>query len=154
MRPARFNAFLGELGVKTIPTDMSFGVSTTDGTIEWGSTSFWSFIGRPVHLFSPWFWRLIFDVVRFSYFARDILSENSYASGGVRPADSPCSRGDSSTEDLTEGELESIGDYLRRQKYSNQFLRYFLIPTVAAPWCIDPEEFSRTFPAKPLIHFM
>ena len=96
----------------------------------------------------------MFDVLRFSYFARDILLDNSDASRGAKPMHSPCSREDLSTEDSIAEEFEPIGDYLRRQKYSDQFLRYFLIPTVAAPWCIEPEEFSRTFPAKPLIHFM
>ncbi|KAI1641601.1 uncharacterized protein F4817DRAFT_52655 [Daldinia loculata] len=38
--------------------------------------------------------------------------------------------------------------------YSKRFISYFLIPMVAAPWCTDPEEFARTFPAKFLIQFM
>ena len=44
-RVAHFNTFLKELGVQTIPTDMSFGVSTTDGTFDWSSDSILSFIG-------------------------------------------------------------------------------------------------------------
>lgn len=157
---AQFNAFLGELGVHTIPTDMSFGVSTANGAFEWGSRSISSFVGKLSNLFSPWFWRLVFDVVRFSLFARDILDEeqqeatcadNSYigysSSQGKRVVgeDDPKTRSEPS---------ESIGTYLRRQRYSGQFITYYLLPMVAAPWSADGNEFARTFPAKPLIQFM
>ncbi|RCI17199.1 hypothetical protein L249_1849 [Ophiocordyceps polyrhachis-furcata BCC 54312] len=125
-----FNGFLKQLGVETMPTDMSFGVSALNGAFEWGSYSFSSFVGSFTRLFDTWFLRLLFDVIRFFLFAQDILREQP-ASG-----------------------FESIGEYLRRKRYSNQFITYFLIPMVAAPWCIDPDEFAATFPAKNLIQFM
>ena len=133
---------------------MSFGVATTNGAFEWGSSSIWSFVGKLSHLFSPWFWRLVFDIVRFNHFAQDILSQDPYAFRGEKATNSLCSPEDSLDTDLREEQFESIGDYLRRQSYSDQFLRVFLIPMVAAPWCVDPEEFSRNFPAKHLVHFM
>lgn len=156
---AQFNAFLGELGVHTIPTDMSFGVSTADGAFEWGSFSISSFIGKRSHLFSPWFWRLVFDVVRFSLFAREILDEEQEEG----PCATGCKKCSSAQEKAVFGDKdpratselsESIGTYLGRQGYSEQFITYYLIPMAAAPWCTDVEEFSRTFPAKPLIQFM
>jgi predicted NAD/FAD-binding protein len=127
---------------------MSFGVSTMDGAFEWGSYSFRSFVGSLSLLTSVWFWRLVFDVLRFSLFAEDILHEV--------PSDSDDQDSENNFvgECAVENELESIGQYLDRQRYSEQFVKYFLIPMVAAPWCIDPEEFARTFPAKPLISFM
>ncbi|RDA88529.1 hypothetical protein CP532_6637 [Ophiocordyceps camponoti-leonardi (nom. inval.)] len=132
-----FNAFLKDLGVETIPTDMSFGVSALNGAFEWGSYSFSSFVGSFTRLFDTWFLRLLFDVLRFFLFAQDILKEE--------PA-SKSAKG--------ENRFESIGEYLRRKRYSNQFITYFLIPMVAAPWCIDPDEFAATFPARNLIQFM
>lgn len=145
---AQFNSFLHELGVETIPTDMSFGVSTADGAFEWGSYSIRSFVSSLSLLFSSWFWRLAFDVLRFSLFAEDILYED-------RPnveydETNDCLLGSQSMR----YQLESIGEYLERQSYSKQFITYFLIPMVAAPWCIDADEFARTFPAKPLVKFM
>ncbi|KAG8419044.1 hypothetical protein J3459_011585 [Metarhizium acridum] len=139
----RFKAFLGDLGIETIPTDMSFGVSTTDRTFEWSSCSVGSFVATLTLLLSPWVWRLMFDIVRFSLFAEDILYER-----GTTPR-----RGEEESC-LMSTSLESIGSYLTRRGYSSQFTTYFLIPMVAAPWCIDPDEFSRSFPARPLIHFM
>ncbi|GAB1205002.1 hypothetical protein APSETT445_003668 [Aspergillus pseudonomiae] len=129
-----FGAFIKAHGVETIATDMSFSVSDSDGFRQWGSASFWGFVGCFSNLFRPWFWRLVFDIVRFNYFATDILHEKP-----------KCGKSD---------ELESIGEYLTRQQYSPQFKRYYLIPMVAAPWCLDPEEAARTFPAETLIRFM
>ncbi|EQL03527.1 amine oxidase [Ophiocordyceps sinensis CO18] len=138
----QFTAFLGQLGVATMPTDMSFGVSTADGAFEWSSRSVWSFVGTPSRLLKPWFWRLMLDVMRFSLFARDILDES-------RDGESS-----GNETDAIEGHLETIGHYLTRQGYSEQFMTLFLMPMVAAPWCIDPDDFAANFPAKPLVHFM
>jgi predicted NAD/FAD-binding protein len=146
---AQFSAFLRELDVKTIPTDMSFGVSTNGGALEWGSYSIRSFVQNFHLLFSFWFWRLLFEVVRFTLFAEDILYE-----------DQPTHCDEKESEHLLQdvpaqaSHLESIGDYLKRKGYSYQFMTYFIIPMMAAPWCIDPDEFARTFPAKTLIQFM
>ncbi|KZZ94251.1 amine oxidase [Moelleriella libera RCEF 2490] len=159
-----FNNFLGEIGIQTIPTDMSFGVATIDGVFEWSSRSIQSFIGTLTLLFSPWLWRLIFDIVRFSLFAQDILTEESMATRTARTGSQfasgyPYDSGDDVLSQAMERDLadlppESIGDYLVREGYSRQFMKYFLIPMVAAPWCIDVDEFGRSFPAKPLIRFM
>ena len=145
---AEFTAFLKELRVETVPTDMSFGVSEDDGAFEWASTSFGSFLGNFSQLFSLWFWRLVFDIVRFNYFATDVLLENH-----TFPA---ARRSEPIEEDgaMHRATLESIGDYLDREGYSEQFKRYYIIPMVAAPWCIDPDEFARHFPAATLIRFM
>lgn len=167
---ADFNRFLGELGVKTIPTDMSFGVSTANGSLEWGSYSLWSFVGTISNLFSPWFWRLIFDAFRFSLFAMDICDPSKLPRQAAKQDDEersstpflmkleknvPAATAASPTgDDLRAKSFESIGDYIVRQGYSRQFLTYYLIPLVAAPWCIDPDEFARSFPAKTLIKFM
>lgn len=167
---AQFSRFLGELGVETIPTDMSFGVSTANGSLEWGSHSLWSFVGTVSNLFSPWFWRLIFDALRFSLFAMDICDPFELPRQAAKQHDEersstpfliqleqslPAATATSPTgDDLEARPVESIGDYIVRQGYSHQFLTYYLIPLVAAPWCIDPDEFARSFPAKTLIKFM
>lgn len=128
---------------------MSFGVSTNDGALEWGSYSIRSFVHGFSLLLSIWFWRLLFDVVRFSLFAENILHEDH------PPSSDKDKSGIFLPEILVEGlQLQSIGEYLEKERYSDQFKTYFLIPMMAAPWCIDPDEFARTFPAKALIQFM
>ena len=149
---AQFTAFLKSLDVETIPTDMSFSVSEDDGAFGWGSTSIWAFVGSVSSLFRPWFWRLVFDIIRFNYFASDILSQFPDSPAGD---DDSCDNGyNGNGKHHPDGELESIGRYLDRQGYSDHFKRYYIIPMVAAPWCIDPEEFSQSFPAITLIQFM
>ena len=125
-----------------------------DRAFEWGSYSLWSFVGAWSYLLSPWFWRLIFDLVRFSYFAIDILSEQTCAAKNSPFSDLAACQVQHLGATSNDERLESIGHYLRRQQYSEQFIKLVLIPMVAAPWCIDPESFSCSFPAKPLIHFM
>jgi predicted NAD/FAD-binding protein len=87
--------------------------------------------------------------VRFTLFAEEILHENH----------SKCSEQENTGDILPQIPvqglpIESIGEYLKKKRYSDQFITYFLIPMMAAPWCIDPDEFARTFPAKTLIQFM
>ncbi|KAF2235269.1 FAD/NAD(P)-binding domain-containing protein [Viridothelium virens] len=134
----KFNAFLNSLGVDTISTDMSLSVSGNDGRVEWAGTGIYNFVGKWSNLLRPWFWRLIFDILRFSLFATDILSERG-------SAQAQCSR---------DGKLESIGDYLDRHSYSRQFRDCYIVPMVAAPWCTDPDDFAVNFPASFLINFM
>jgi predicted NAD/FAD-binding protein len=141
--------------VETVQTDMSFGVSTPNRGFEWGSTSLKGFIGKLSLLFSAWWWRFIFDILRFSLFAQDALNEN------LPPMLAKSSRQPGRAAVLNEDrqynktlEPETIGEYLVRKGYSGQFIWLFLIPMVAAPWCIDPVDFARSFPATLLIQFM
>jgi predicted NAD/FAD-binding protein len=147
---ASFSAFLDTLKVQTIPTDMSFGVSELDEGVEWGSSSFWGFVGSFSRLFSLWFWRLVFDIIRFNFFATDILAEKSSA-----PSQSP-QEGiyEDGKQRSKKQKLESVGEWLARHNYSEQFKRYYIIPLIAAPWCIDPGVVSHNFPAETLILFM
>ena len=133
---------------------MSFSVSEDAGAFEWGSATFRAFFGKISNLFRPWFWRLIFDIIRFNYFATDILSQSSDTGGVDLPDTFNDDKDHDSERHYRDRELEPIGKYLDRQGYSDQFKRYFIIPMVAAPWCIDPEEFANNFPAISLIRFM
>ncbi len=111
---------------------MSFAVSEADGNVEWASTSAWTFVDRLFNFFRPWFWRLLFDVVRFNYFTTELLSQtrNSLA---LYPCKSLFDDEKSDHETPWRHEkLESIGAYLDREGYLEQFKRHFIIPMVAA----------------------
>ena len=103
---------------------------------------------------SLWWLRLVFDIIRFNIFAVDILSEHSTPS--YRPASTKAYFDDAekASENTPSATLESIGGYLKRHRYSSQFIDHYIIPMVAAPWCMDPDEFSDNFPAATLIDFM
>ncbi|KAI1357427.1 FAD/NAD(P)-binding domain-containing protein [Xylaria arbuscula] len=157
----QFSNFLRRLGVHTIPTDMSFGLTACNGAIQWGSYSIWSFVGCLSNLFSPWFWRIAFDALRFSLFAHEIMNEDLGPSVPDHTNNMNTAEGtagdvliDKMRTNTGRQKVEPIGDYLRRKGYSRQFITYYLIPMTAAPWCIDPDEFEKNFPALALIRFM
>lgn len=137
---ATFSVFLKDLNVPTIPTDMSTSVSEEDGPMAWGSTTLWNFIGSWSRLCSPWFWRFMFDILRFNYTATDIFTEKSNKSR----RDEACNN----------EPLESIGEYLDRHGYSEQFKRYYLVADVAAIWLMSTADVFEEYPAEALIHFM
>lgn len=53
---------------------MSFGVSVDNGMFEGGSHSNRCFCHSFGLLFTLWFWRILFDIVRFNLFAEEVLS--------------------------------------------------------------------------------
>jgi predicted NAD/FAD-binding protein len=147
---AHFTAFLKALQVRTTLTDMSFGASHDDGSFEWSSVSFASFVGSFWNFFRLSWWRLMFDIIRFNLFATDIVYESRQAGRSAPYGSMPVKAGH--TQKLPR--LESIGEYVQRKGYSEQFLKQYLVPMVASPWCIDPDSFSQEFPAAFLIKFM
>ena len=130
---------------------MSFSVSQDYGAFKWCSKSISGFLFQGSNLFRPFFWRMIFDILRFNYFATDSLSESSEPEYSILEPEKPRLY---NTSAQRSGEDEYIGEYLDRRGYSESFKNRYLIPMVAAPWCIDPEEFCSKFPARSLIRFM
>lgn len=126
-----FIAFLQELGVKTIPSQMTFGVSRDGGAFEWSGTSAGALFAQRGNALSPSFWRMIFDIVRFNIFALDLLS-------------SPAAPSDELT----------IGEYLEREGYSDAFRDDYLIPMTACVWSTGPDKCALEFPALTLVRFM
>ncbi|OTA83601.1 hypothetical protein M434DRAFT_400653 [Hypoxylon sp. CO27-5] len=134
-----FINFLRNVRVKTVPTQMTFGVSRDRGRFEWSGTNLDSIFCQRRNLFSLRMWRLIFDIIRFNQFALDLLKEDdgdSYSSSnGARP-------------------METIGQYLDREGYSETFRNDYLIPMTAAVWSTSPDKCTLEFPAVTLIRFM
>jgi predicted NAD/FAD-binding protein len=129
--------------VPTVPTEMTFGVSRDKGLFEWAGTSLGAVFAQRKNIFSPWMWRMIFDIIRFNQCALDLLkteekSQEFVNGNGVHHAK----------------EQESIGEYLAREGYSNAFRDDYLIPMTAAVWSTSPDKASLEFPAVTLIRFM
>lgn len=133
-----FIRFLNELGISTKKTDMTFGVSRDQGAFEWAGTSLSSIFAQRRNIFSPRMWRLIFDIIRFNEFALDLLQQEADREGKGSKA--------------TAG--ETIGQYLDREHYSQEFREDYLIPMTAAVWSTSPDKCSLEFPAITLIRFM
>lgn len=115
---------------------MTLAVSRDAGYFEWAGTSLRSIFCQPTNLFSSSFWRMLFDIIRFNYFALDLLVEDDAGNGNGDLA-------------LT----ASIGEYLDREGYSAAFRDDYLIPMAAAVWSTSPDKCALDFPALTLVRF-
>ena len=66
----RFERLLDRLGVASQPSDMSFAVADERGDFEYASRSPNALFAKRSHLVTPWFQRMLADLVRFQRDAR------------------------------------------------------------------------------------
>jgi predicted NAD/FAD-binding protein len=121
-----FTRLLGELGVASQPTDMSFAVRCERSGLEWGSRGLRGVFAQPGNALRPSFVRMLRDVARFDREAPALLE---------RPE-----------------EKATLGDYLSGAGYSREFVEHYAIPMGAAIWSSDPESFLR-MPAAVFVRF-
>jgi uncharacterized protein len=121
-----FERLLRQLGVAWQRSDMSFGVSDGCGDFEYNSASPNGLFAKRTHLLTPWFHRMIADLVRFNRTARELLNGPS-------------------------GDL-SLGQWLAEQRFSDAFVQRLIVPQASAVWSADPQQ-MRSFPARFLAEF-
>ncbi|KAK5169958.1 hypothetical protein LTR04_005412 [Oleoguttula sp. CCFEE 6159] len=144
-----FLAFLKEVGVKPVPTEMTFGVSRDQGLFEWAGTSLSAVFAQRSNMLRPSMWRMIFDIIRFNQFALDLLSEKE-----ENEDDPSGANGTTAKRSKPRPIQRSIGEYLRQEGYSDSFRDDYLIPMTAAVWSTAPDKCSLDFPALTLVRFM
>jgi predicted NAD/FAD-binding protein len=120
-----FERLLSSLGVASQPSDMSFGVSD-GGDFEYNGSSPNGLFAKRGHLVTPWFHRMVADLVRFNGNAKRLL-----AAGGEGP---------------------SLGHWLDGGGYSRPFIERLIVPQASAVWSADPRQMW-TFPARFLVEF-
>ena len=89
---------------------MTFSVSRDNGAMEWAGSNLLTVFCQPSRLLDPGHWRLIWDVMRFNACARRLIGK---------------------TQDG--GEEMSIGKYLDREGYSDEFRDNYLIVRRVSP---------------------
>ncbi len=122
----RFERLLDRIGVHGQASNMSFGVTDEAGDFEYASTSPNGLFAKRAHLATPWFHRMVADLVRFNREGRALLR-----SDGAGP---------------------SLGQFLEERRYSHAFVNRLIVPQAAAVWSADPRQ-MRSFPARFLIEF-
>lgn len=90
-------------------------------------------------------WRLVFDIIRFNQFALDLLKEEEDVDDSYHA---------SGNDEASARPMETIGQYLDRQGYSEAFRNDYLIPMTAAVWSTSPDKCTLEFPATTLVRFM
>lgn len=118
-------ALFRRLGVATIPTDMSFGVSYGGGTLEFSGSSLSGLFAQPANLASPGYWAMLRDIQRFFAAAPGLLEED----------------GD-----------PTLGEALGRLHLGPWMRDRFLVPMGAAIWSMPPGEIL-DMPAKTFVRF-
>jgi predicted NAD/FAD-binding protein len=121
----RFEALLGELGVESQPSHMSFSVSDGRGKFEYAGTP-WGLFARPAHLLSPAFLGMLRDWRRFNREARALIGMN--------------------------GTAPSLGHWLEQQGFSRHFVERLIVPQASAVWSADPDQMW-SFPASFMAEF-
>jgi len=119
------SALFAHLGVATQATEMSFGVSLDDGALEYAGTDLASLFAQRRNLWSPRFWSMLRDLVRFYRRA---------------PADA------------ARAGLLPLDDYLDQQGYGRAFREDHLYPMAAAIWSTSAARVGQ-YPTEAFVRF-
>ena len=118
-------ALFSLLGVETVESEMSFGVSLSTPELEWAGSDLGSLFAQRSNLARPAFLGMLADIRRFN------RETTRMAHSGNIP-------------DL------ALGDYLAAHGYGDAFRDWYLIPMAAAIWSCP----TRTMMAYPLATFV
>jgi predicted NAD/FAD-binding protein len=121
-----FTRLLEELGVASQDSSMSFSVRNAASGLEYNGTSINTLFAQRGNLLRPSFHRLWREILRFNAHAPRLLE------AGAPPL--------------------TLAEYVREQRYSEQFVGNYLVPMAAAIWSAAPAEVIR-MPARFLISF-
>jgi predicted NAD/FAD-binding protein len=120
-------ALFKHLGVPHKRSDMSFGVSLNGGEKEYSTVDASAFLCNGRNLFSPRFYSMTWDLLRFY-------------------------RGAPFDFSLAGAESISLGDYLTKRGYGDAFQTDHLLPQAAAIWSASLAEI-RNYPACAFVRF-
>jgi predicted NAD/FAD-binding protein len=122
-----FVGMLDLLGVRSQPSTMTFSVSCGDEDLEWASSGIAGVFAQKRNAFRPEMWRMLYDIVRLSHSADELLEDEGMAG-------------------LTLGEL------LEREGFGDAFVSMYLVPMAAAIWS-TPADRMLEFPAATFLRF-
>ncbi|MGR3483796.1 MAG: NAD(P)/FAD-dependent oxidoreductase [Paracoccaceae bacterium] len=119
-------ALFDDLGVETVPSNMSFGASLGGGAHEYGLAGADAFFAQRMRALDPRHWRMLRDILRFNARAWDVARANP------------------------DWELQAVLDHLGMGAW---FRERYLTPFTGAIWS-TPRERMMEFPALSLLRFM
>jgi predicted NAD/FAD-binding protein len=116
-----------QLQVPIKPTSMSFSVRHADTGLEFAGSSLNHLFAQRRNLFRPRFWKMLGAIKRFNAEAAAALEDPTTAQ-------------------------ETLGDYVQRRAYGDDFYHLYLVPMSSAVWSTPPEQML-AFPATTLLRF-
>ncbi|WP_305072801.1 NAD(P)/FAD-dependent oxidoreductase [Propionivibrio sp.] len=120
-------ALFKELGVASVPTEMSFAVSLENPDLEWAGSSLATVFGQKRNLLRRPFWAMLADILRFN--------RESTAWLATHPDDE-----------------RPLGEFLDAGRYSAAFADWYLLPMAAAIWSC-PTAQMRAMPLATFVRF-
>lgn len=120
-------ALFRALEVPIVSSEMSFGVSLKSPDIEWAGSDLTTVFAQLGNLVRPAMWRMLADILRFNREA------TALALKGADP-------------DAT------LGEYLRKARYSEEFRDWYLLPMAASIWSC-PTQSMQDYPLKTFVRF-
>ncbi len=120
---------LGELGVATARSEMSFSVQVPDIGLEWSGGDLNAVFAQRGNLLRPRFWRMLREVLRFNRITTALALR----------------RDDAQLQ-------QPIGDFLDQQLFSTEFRDWYLLPMIGCIWSCPTDQMLR-FPIATLIRF-
>ncbi|CAE6899876.1 Amine oxidase, flavin-containing [Ectopseudomonas oleovorans] len=108
-----FIRLLGQVGVAFKPTEMSFSVSDPSSGVEYNGHDLNSLFAQRSNLWSPAFWGMLRDILRFNRQSLDDLASD---------------RIDADT---------TLGQYLQRNGYGRRFIEHYIVPMGSAIWSMS-----------------
>ncbi len=121
-----FVRILDRLGVESQPTSMSFSVSCEQTGLEYNGTSLNRLFAQRRNLLRPSFWTMLKEIWRFNREGRRLIGEK---------------------------DAVTLGSFLTRARFSEEFLRNYLVPLSASIWSARPASIL-DFPARFLARFL
>ncbi len=122
-----FSQLLREFKVDAMDTEMSFSVHNSDTGLQYNATSLNKLFCQRKNILNPSFYRMISDIVRFYKKSPYILKEPN--------------------------NTQTVGEYLKKHRYSDVFIHDHLIPMACALWS-GPSVSLLDMPIRYLISFM
>ncbi len=117
-----FMDLMRELRVGLVPAEMSFSVSNPALGLEYNGHNLNTLFAQRGNLWRPSFHRMLLDILRFNRAARQHTGD------------------------------ETVGEFVRRQKFGRLFADNYLLPMVAAIWSCEPGR-ANAFPMNMLARF-
>jgi len=120
---------LGELGVETTASDMSFSVKVPDIGLEWSGSDLNTVFAQRRNLVRPAFLRMLADILRFNKLTTALAERGEDASL-----------------------QQPIGDFLAEHRFSAAFRDWYFLPMIGCIWSCPTDQMLQ-FPIATMIRF-
>lgn len=121
------NRFLARLNVDIAKSDMSFSVHCHRTGLQYASRNISTLFAQRRNGFNPWFWFMLFEILRFNRIVRWHMATDRLA-------------------------RQTLGAFLARHHFSRRFQQQYVIPMVAAIWSASGKDVAR-FPMVDFARF-